>query len=160
MKGRLALGLALFGAIAAAIGADAALAHTSTAAVQTGVVVVRTNLAYENGAAAGTGMVLTSSGEVLTNNHVIRGATTIKVIVPQTKKTYAARVLGYDVTADVALLQIVNASGLATVNIGRERSLVCTERSRSATIAVARCSCATSSRRMRRCSRATPAGRC
>ena len=118
MRGRLALGLALFGAIAAAIGADAALAHTSTAAVQTGVVVVRTNLAYENGAAAGTGMVLTSSGEVLTNNHVIRGATTIKVIVPQTKKTYAARVLGYDVTADVALLQIVNASGLATVNIG------------------------------------------
>lgn len=118
MRGRLALGLALSGAIAAATGVHAALARTSKATVQTGVVVVRTNLAYENGAAAGTGMVLTPSGEVLTNNHVIRGATTIKVIVPQTKKTYAARVLGYDVTADVALLQLVNASGLATVSLG------------------------------------------
>src|SRR5437660_11226788 len=118
MRGRLALGLALSGAIAAAIGADAARAHTSTAAVQTGVVVVETNLAYQNGAAAGTGMVLTSSGEVLTNNHVIRGATTIKVIVPQTKKTYTARVLGYDLTADVALLQLNNASALSTVSVG------------------------------------------
>ena len=118
MRGRPALGLALSGAIAAAIGVHAALARTSKITVQTGVVVVRTNLAYENGAAAGTGMVLTPSGEVLTNNHVIRGATTIKVIVPQTKKTYAARVLGYDVTADVALLQLMNASGLATVSLG------------------------------------------
>src|SRR5438067_5302354 len=105
MRGRLALGLALSGAIAAAIGADAALAHTSKTTVQTGVVVVRTNLAYENGAAAGTGMVLTGSGEVLTNNHVIRGATTVKVVVPRTKKTYIARVLGYDLAADVALLR-------------------------------------------------------
>jgi S1-C subfamily serine protease len=118
MRGRLALGLALSGAIAAAIGVHAALARTSTAAVQTGVVVVRTNLAYENGAAAGTGMVLTSSGEVLTNNHVIRGATTIRVIFPQTRTSYVARVLGYDVTADVALLQLQNASGLATVSVG------------------------------------------
>jgi len=118
MRRKLALALALAGAIAAAVGAHTALAHTSRATVQTGVVVVETNLAYQNGAAAGTGMVLTSSGEVLTNNHVIRGATTIKVIVPQTKKTYAARVLGYDVSADVAVLQLKNASGLATVEIG------------------------------------------
>jgi S1-C subfamily serine protease len=118
MRRKLALALALAGAVAAAIGVHAALAHTSKATVQTGVVVVETNLAYQNGAAAGTGMVLTSSGEVLTNNHVIRGATTIKVVVPQTKKTYTARVLGYDVTADVALLQLKNASGLATVGIG------------------------------------------
>jgi S1-C subfamily serine protease len=118
MRRKLALGLALAGAIAAAVGVHAALAHTSKVTVQTGVVVVETNLAYQNGAAAGTGMVLTSSGEVLTNNHVIRGATTIKVIVPQTKKTYTARVLGYDLTADVALLQLKNASGLSTVSIG------------------------------------------
>src|SRR5438270_4402537 len=118
MRGRLALGLALSGAIAAAIGADAALAHTSTAAVQTGVVVVRTNLAYQNAAAAGTGMVLTSSGEVLTNNHVIRGATTIRIVIPQTHRTYTARVLGYDVADDVALLKLQGASGLKTVQLG------------------------------------------
>jgi S1-C subfamily serine protease len=92
--------------------------------VQAGVVVVDTNLAYEHGAAAGTGIVLTSSGEVLTNNHVIRGATTIHVVLPGTRRTYAARVLGYDVTADVALLQLQHASGLATASIGDSSTLV------------------------------------
>lgn len=118
MRRRRPLALVLAGAIAAAIGVHAALARTSKATVRTGVVVVRTNLAYENGSAAGTGMVLTSSGEVLTNNHVIRGATTIKVVVPQTKRTYVAHVLGYDVADDVALLQLERASGLATVSVG------------------------------------------
>jgi len=50
--------------------------------IGSGVVVIDTNLGYQDGAAAGTGMVLSSSGEVLTNNHVIKGATTIKVVVP------------------------------------------------------------------------------
>jgi S1-C subfamily serine protease len=109
-------------ALAAAI-AHAALARTTRSTVQTGVVVVETNLAYENGAAAGTGMVLTASGEVLTNNHVIRGATTIHVVVPQTKKTYTATVLGYDVTADVALLQLEHASGVSTVGLGDSSKL-------------------------------------
>ena len=56
-------------------------------------------------------MVLTSSGEVLTNNHVISGATTIKVVVPKTGKTYTARVVGYDKSADVAVLKL-NGTGL------------------------------------------------
>jgi S1-C subfamily serine protease len=102
----------------AAAGARVARAHMSRTAAQTGVVVVNTNLAYQNGAAAGTGMVLTPNGEVLTNNHVIRGATTIRVVLPQTGKSYAARVVGYDIAADVALLQLKNASGLATVTLG------------------------------------------
>ena len=92
----------------------AAFAATGTGAppIGTGVVVIDTNLAYQGAAAAGTGMVLTSSGEILTNNHVIRGATTIKVVVPGTKHTYTARVLGYDATRDVAVLQLQNASSL------------------------------------------------
>ena len=40
-------------------------------------------------------MVLTSSGEVLTNNHVIRGATEIRVKVPGTGRSYPAEVVGY-----------------------------------------------------------------
>ena len=98
---------------AAALGAGTATGARTSA--QTGVVVVDTNLAYQNGAAAGTGMVLTQDGQVLTNNHVIRGATTIRVVVPQTRRSYAARVVGYSISADVALLQLTNASGLATV---------------------------------------------
>jgi S1-C subfamily serine protease len=69
-----------------------------------------------NGMAAGTGMVLTSSGQVLTNNHVIQGATAIQVQVDGTGPVYRAVVLGYDVTADVALLQLQGGSGLPTIS--------------------------------------------
>jgi S1-C subfamily serine protease len=106
-----------------AAGVGIAHARTSRSTAQTGVVVVNTNLAYQNGAAAGTGMVLTANGEVLTNNHVIRGATTIRVVIPQAGKTYSARVVGYDIAADVALLQLKNASGLATVSVGDSTKL-------------------------------------
>lgn len=122
MKKRL-LALAFVAVALAAAGVGVARAHTSRATAQTGVVVVNTNLAYQNGAAAGTGMVLTSNGEVLTNNHVIRGATTIRVVIPQTGKTYPARVLGYNISADVALLQLTSARGLATVTLGDSSKL-------------------------------------
>src|SRR5260370_13240288 len=93
-------------AIAAAFVAAAPgfAAHTTAAPLGTGVVDVTTNLGYQNASAAGTGMVLTASGEVLTNNHVIRGATTIRVIDPSSGRTYPATVVGYSVTSDVALL--------------------------------------------------------
>jgi S1-C subfamily serine protease len=85
--------------------------------IGTGVVVIDTNLGYQGGTAAGTGMVLTSSGEVLTNNHVISGATTIEVVVPKTGHSYTAKVVGYDRSADVALLQLQGASNLKIVSV-------------------------------------------
>ena len=63
-------------------------------------------------------MVLTSTGEVLTNNHVIDGATSISVTDIGNGKTYKATVVGYDKTKDIAVLQLQNASGLQTVNLG------------------------------------------
>jgi S1-C subfamily serine protease len=92
-------------------------------AVNQGVVDVTTNLGYQNASAAGTGMVLTSSGEILTNNHVIRGATTIKVTVVTTGKTYTAKVVGTDPTDDVAVLQAQGASGLSTIPLGDSSSV-------------------------------------
>jgi S1-C subfamily serine protease len=92
-----------------------AFARTSAIRLESGIVVIKTTLGYERSSAAGTGMVLTASGEVLTNNHVIRGATTIKIVVPNTGRTYTARVVGYDVTDDVAILQAVGASNMSTV---------------------------------------------
>ena len=86
--------------------------------VISGTVDVNTNLAYQNAAAAGTGMILNSGGEVLTNNHVIRGATTIKVQDIDNGHTYTATVVGYDVAADVAVLRLNGASGLKVVPIG------------------------------------------
>ncbi len=77
----------------------------------------------QGGAAAGTGMVLTSGGLVLTNNHVIENATTINVQVVGGRRTYSATVLGYSVTDDVALLQLQNASGLKTISTGNSSNL-------------------------------------
>jgi S1-C subfamily serine protease len=104
-------------AIAAATGS--AFAQTASPAEGTGVVVIKTTLAYQKASAAGTGMVLTSSGEILTNNHVIRGATAIKIVVPATGRRYAAKVVGYSLADDVAVLQTVGASNLATVATAR-----------------------------------------
>lgn len=100
----------------ASIVAGVALAARSAPSIGTGVVVINTNLGLQGGAASGTGMVLTSSGEVLTNNHVIRGATSIKVVIPGTKHAYTAKVVGYDVADDVAILEAAGASHLKTVS--------------------------------------------
>lgn len=83
-----------------------------------GVVTILTDLYYDSGSqAAGTGMILTSSGEILTNNHVVQGATTIEVTVESTGKTYTANVVGTDSVDDIAVLQLVDASGLDTVDL-------------------------------------------
>jgi len=66
---------------------------------------------------AGTGMVLTSSGEVLTNNHVVQGASEIQAQVPG-GSTYSATVVGVDPSHDVALLQLSDASNLTTITPG------------------------------------------
>jgi S1-C subfamily serine protease len=76
-----------------------------------------------NGQAAGTGIVLTSSGEVLTNNHVIDGATSISVTDVGNGQTYQASVKGYDATHDIAVLQLNGASGLTTASIGNSSNI-------------------------------------
>ena len=104
----------VFAGLGAANAMGATVLTTSQIAskVDPGLVDVVTTLGYQNGTAAGTGMVLTSSGEVLTNNHVIDGATSIKVIDVGNGRTYTAKVVGYDKTHDVAVLQLQGASGL------------------------------------------------
>jgi S1-C subfamily serine protease len=62
--------------------------------------------------------VLTPSGVVLTNNHVIDGATSISVTDVGNHKTYSASVVGYDRRQDVAVLQLHGASGLQIASIG------------------------------------------
>jgi S1-C subfamily serine protease len=66
---------------------------------------------------AGSGMILTAGGEILTNNHVVEGASSIRVsIAGQGSET--ASVVGVDPTDDVALLQLDNASGLSPITTG------------------------------------------
>lgn len=92
-------------------------------AVDPGLVNIDTTLGYAGAAAAGTGMVIGSSGVVLTNNHVIAGATSISATDVGNGRTYKATVVGYDTTRDVAVLQLANASGLSTVPIGNSSTV-------------------------------------
>lgn len=87
------------------------------------VVDVNTVLGYEGEEGAGTGIVLTSTGEIVTNNHVVEGATRISVTDVGNGRTYSATVVGYDPGADVAVLQLEGASGLATAHVGNSADL-------------------------------------
>jgi S1-C subfamily serine protease len=96
--------------------------QSATAAQQVGVVDINTVLGYQGAQAAGTGMVLTSTGEILTNNHVVSGATKISVTIVSTGAQYSATVVGTDPTQDVAVIQLSGASGLPTAAIGDSNS--------------------------------------
>jgi S1-C subfamily serine protease len=105
--------------------AGATTLSTAQIASQTdpGLVDVISTLGYQHGTAEGTGMVLTSNGEVLTNNHVVAGATSIQVRDIGNGKTYSAKVVGYSDSNDVAVLQLSSASGLSTVKLGNSSSV-------------------------------------
>ncbi len=91
--------------------------------VDRAVVDIDVTLGYQTDTAAGTGIVLTSTGEVLTNNHVINGATALQVHDIGNGRTYKATVLGYAPSGDDALLKLQGASHLATVHLGNSSKL-------------------------------------
>jgi S1-C subfamily serine protease len=108
------------------LGAGSAAAATPkpTAKVKTtGIVDVISTLGLQDGTAEGTGIIVTSGGEVLTNNHVVRGATAVRVVDVTTHKSYSATVVGYTVTGDVAVLQLAGASHLKTIPLGSSSKL-------------------------------------
>jgi serine protease Do len=65
----------------------------------------------------GTGMVIDSEGRILTNNHVVAGATTIKVLLSNGDE-YAAKVVGTDPKTDLAVVQINPGKELPHVTFG------------------------------------------
>lgn len=83
---------------------------------RTGVVIVNTDQG------SGSGIVLSRSGLVLTNDHVIRGTRTIQIEIPS-GLTFSARVLGHSVSKDIALLQVRNPRGLDPARIGNSSTV-------------------------------------
>jgi S1-C subfamily serine protease len=105
-------------------GSPAASASASPAAqalaakVDPTLVDIESTFAYRGDVGAGTGIVLTPDGEILTNNHVVNGAGSIKVTDVGNGRSYQAKVVGYDVSEDIAVLQLENASGLQAAKLG------------------------------------------
>lgn len=86
----------------------------ATAAQSKGVVMI--DVATPSGEAAGSGMVLTADGTVLTNYHVVSGSTQIRVTVPN-GGAHTASVVGHDESHDVAVLKLSGAKNLDTVTL-------------------------------------------
>ncbi|MCU1528305.1 MAG: hypothetical protein JWP75_2068 [Frondihabitans sp.] len=102
-------------------------ATAATATEKQGLVTIVSTLDYdESSKSAGTGMIMTSTGTILTNNHVVQGATSIQVTVVSTGKTYTADVVGTDATHDVAVLKLQGASGLTPVSFDKSTNAVST----------------------------------
>ncbi|MFE2586214.1 S1C family serine protease [Streptomyces sp. NPDC059378] len=85
------------------------------AAVSPSIVEVGATLG--NGTSTGAGVIITSDGEIVTNNHVISGASSIKVKTSDGKQ-YSAEVVGTDSKKDLALIKLENASGLPVATLG------------------------------------------
>jgi len=103
--------------------ATSAAVQAVASKISPSLVDINTNLGYQNSQAAGTGMVMTSNGLVLTNNHVINGATQITATDIGNGKTYNAKVVGYDRTSDIAVIQLQNASGLTVASFGNSNNV-------------------------------------
>lgn len=88
-----------------------------------GLVDISTNLSYQGAIGAGTGIVLDPSGEVLTNNHVIEGATEITAVSLANSRTYTVDVIGFDRASDIALVRLRGAEALPTAALGSSATL-------------------------------------
>ena len=97
---------------------------TDAIAAKVSPAIVDINTVLGNGAAAGTGMLISSTGEILTNNHVVNGSTSITVTVKGRSQKYSAHVVGVDISQDIAVIQIDGSvSGLPTVKFADSSSL-------------------------------------
>jgi putative serine protease PepD len=84
--------------------------------------IVEISATSSSGEATGSGVIITSDGEIITNNHVISGATSIKVTFSD-GKTATATVVGTDKNKDLALIKAENVSGLTTATLGDSSSV-------------------------------------
>ena len=75
------------------------------------------------GSDQGTGVIISSNGEVITNNHVIAGASSIQVNLYNQSSPKKAVLVNTDTTDDVALLKIQNVSNLQTVNFSKSNNV-------------------------------------
>ena len=79
--------------------------------------IVEINATSNAGSSTGSGVIITDDGEIVTNNHVVAGASSVKVTTNDGKQ-YTAEVVGTDSMKDLALIKLENASGLKAATLG------------------------------------------
>ncbi len=67
---------------------------------------------------AGTGVIITKDGYILTNKHVVSGATSLKVITSDGTEYNEVKVVGTDPANDIAFLKISGVSNLSAATMG------------------------------------------
>lgn len=102
---------------------DIAAAVEPSVVVITAEVTVRQGPMVQQGTAAGTGVILTADGEILTNAHVVADATSITVTLYGESTPRQATVIGIDDAEDIALIQVEGVSDLTPATIGSSSSL-------------------------------------
>ncbi len=85
------------------------------------IVDIDTQMGYQSAVGAGTGIVIGPS-TILTNNHVIAGATTLTVRSIGNGQTFPGTVIGFDRSHDIAVVQL-GGGGLQPANIGNSDSV-------------------------------------
>ncbi|MGW6741967.1 S1C family serine protease [Streptomyces sp. NPDC055025] len=108
-------------------GGDTIVSGTTVSQVSKGTVagvaqavsptIVEITASSNSGQSTGSGVIITSDGEIITNNHVIAGASTVQARLSD-GKTYNAQVVGTDADKDLALVKLNGASGLKTATLG------------------------------------------
>jgi S1-C subfamily serine protease len=85
--------------------------------------IVDINTVVGSSQAAGTGMIISSTGEILTNNHVVDGSTSIQVTISGHSQTFTAHVIAAAPSADIAVIKVDGLSGLPTVSFASSASV-------------------------------------
>jgi putative serine protease PepD len=80
--------------------------------------VVQVTAQTRAGVSTGSGFIISSDGEILTNAHVVEGATTVRVRLPGESQARTVQVIGADADADVALLKLEGAADVKAANLG------------------------------------------
>lgn len=79
--------------------------------------IVEINATSNAGSSTGSGVIITNDGEIITNNHVVAGASSVEVRTSD-GKTYTADVVGTESSKDLALIKLNGASGLTPATLG------------------------------------------
>jgi putative serine protease PepD len=80
--------------------------------------VVSVNVSGRNGSGEGSGIIVTAAGAVVTNAHVVQGASTVTVTLAD-GRTVPATVAGVDTARDIAVIKLQGVSGLTPATLGR-----------------------------------------